>query len=297
MRYDAIIVGGGPAGLSAALQLGRARKRVLLCDVTPARNARAEHVHGLMTRDGTPPAELRAIGRAQLAQYDVEIRDGVRVTRIDGELDAFRATLADGSTVDARRVVLCNGMIDEIPELPGMRELWGRSVFQCPYCHGWEIQDRAFAALLAGPEWAIFGAFLRGWSKDVIAFTDARFEVPSDMRERLERANVRIEERRIRALVGEGDRLVAIELEDGTRVARDALFMKPPQRQTELVTQLDLALDDHGYVRVDPEGRTSVPGIFAAGDLTTMQQSAILGAAAGARAAYALNHELTLSTY
>src|SRR5262245_55977893 len=146
MRYDVVIVGGGPSGLSAALALGRARKRVLLCDSGPRRNAAAGHIHNFVTRDGTPPDEFRQIGRQQLAGYpSVEVRDA-RVESISGTRGAFRVDLTSG-VAEARRVLLCVGMVDEMLPLDGFRELWGRAIFQCPYCHGWEVQDRRWGYL------------------------------------------------------------------------------------------------------------------------------------------------------
>ena len=150
MPYDVVIAGGGPAGLAAALLLGRARKRVLLCDAGTPRNAAAVHVHGFVTRDGITPAEFRRIGRQQLEAYpDVEARE-VRVEEIRGERGAFDVRLTTGR-VQARRILLCTGMIDELPEIDGFRALWGTSIFQCPYCHGWEIQNQRFGYLATKP--------------------------------------------------------------------------------------------------------------------------------------------------
>ncbi|APR84900.1 Thioredoxin reductase [Minicystis rosea] len=295
MTYDVVIAGGGPAGLSAALVLGRARKRVLLCDAGPPRNAAAEQIHGFVTRDGTPPAEFRRIARAELAPYDsVEIRD-VRVERFDGERGSFRVHL-EGGVVEARRVLLTVGMIDEIPDLPGYRELWGKSIAQCPYCHAWEVRDRRFGSIIPAAVWAEFPLFLKGWTNDVVVFTDGRFEVPEDMRARLSKAGIPIEERPIRAILPtpDGHHLSAVELADGAQVPCDMLFARPPQRQTDLVMRAELALDEQGFVRVDDFKQTSRPGVYAAGDLTTMMQGALVGAAAGAQAAYRMNHELTL---
>src|SRR5687768_10156835 len=146
MTYDVLIVGGGPAGLSAALTLGRGRKHVLLCDAGPPRNAAAEHMQNFVSRDGTPPPEFRRIAREQLEAYpNVEVRD-VRIEELRGKRGNFNARLASGD-VQARRVLLCAGMIDELPDLEGFRALWGTSVFQCPYCHGWEHRDRRFGVL------------------------------------------------------------------------------------------------------------------------------------------------------
>jgi thioredoxin reductase len=294
MVHDVVIVGGGPAGSSAALLLARARKRVLVCDGGPRRNARAERIHGFVTRDGTPPDEFRRVAREQLRPYaNVEVCD-VRVDAIAGESDHFRVSLADGRLVEARRVLVCVGMIDVLPDLPGVRELWGKAIFQCPYCHGWEVRDRSFGYLAPSVELLEWSRFLLGWSSDVTVLTDGRFEVSDPIRERLEQAGVQVEERRVGALIG-SEGLEAIEFEDGRRLARQVLFMHPPQRQTPLVAGLELGLDDHGYVRVDQHHQTSRPGIHAAGDLVSPMQAVTLAVAAGMQAAHMINHELTLA--
>lgn len=290
MIYDVVIAGGGPAGLSAALALGRARRRVLLCDAGAPRNAAASQLHNFVTRDGTPPAEFRRIGRAQLEAYPSVTTREVRIDAITGEPGAYVVDLG-GETVRARRVILCVGMIDEVPDRPGFRAHWGRSIVQCPYCHGWEVQERRFGYLVPAAAWLEWALFLRGWSREVTAFTDGRFEVPADVRSRLTTGGVMIEERAIRGLVGEGS-LEAVELVDGARVPCEVLFARPPQRQTPLVTGLGLELDEHGLVKVNERMESSRPGIFAAGDLATMAQGAILAAAAGTQAAAALNHGL-----
>lgn len=292
-KFDIVIVGGGPAGLSAALNLGRARKRVLLCDAGPRRNAAAVHIHGFVTRDGTPPVDFRRIGREQLEPYtNVEARD-VGVEGIRGERGAFRVRLGTGEEAEARRILLCTGMIDELPEIEGFRELWGRSIFQCPYCHGWEVQDRRFGFLAPDAEALDFAIFLRGWSRDVVALTDGRYAVPDDARARLENAGVPVEERRILRLFG-SEGLEQVELVDGDPLRLDVLFARPSQRQVPVVEALGLDLDAGGYVKVDDRRQTSTPGIYAGGDLLTPAQSAILSAASGVQAAAQINHELTL---
>ena len=293
--YDVVIAGGGPAGLAAALALGRGRKRVLLCDAGPPRNAAAARVHNFVTRDGTPPAEMRRIAREQLAPYPKVAVADVRVERVEGEAGAFEVHLATGD-VRARRVLVCTGMIDELPALPGFRELWGKSIFQCPYCHGWEVQDRPFGLLADSAMWLEHAPFFRGWTGDLTVFTDGRFEVTDAARASLHAAGVGIEERKIRRLVAteDGAHLAAVEFEDGAQVAREVLFAKPPQRQTALVAALGLALDEHGFVQVNAMMQTSRAGIYAAGDLTTMLQAAMAAASAGMMAAVSLNRELTM---
>lgn len=297
MPFDVAIVGGGPAGLSAALTLGRACKRAVLFDAGPPRNAAAHEIHNFVTRDGTPPAEFRRIARAQLAPYEgVEVRDA-RVEAIEPAGALFRVRTTAGateSTIEARRVLLCTGMIDELPAIPGYRELWGRSIFQCPYCHGWEVRGRAFGYIAPAAEWLAWAPFLLGWSDDLVVFTSGQFAVPAQVAGDLARAGIRIEERPVLGLRAQDDQLAAVELAGGAEIAREVLFVRPPQRQTMLVASLGLALDAHGFVQIDEQLQTSVPGIHAAGDLTTMFQGALIAAAAGTRAAGVLNHALTM---
>jgi len=295
--YDVVIVGGGPGGLQAALTLGRARRRVLLADAGPRRNALAVHVHNFVTRDGTPPDEFRAIARAQLAEYpSVEVVEA-RVDAIAGERGAFEIRLGD-RTVQARRIVLATGVADELLPLDGFRELWGHAIFQCPYCHGWEVRDRRWG-FLALPHAAThvlpFALMIRTWTDHVTVFTAGAVAIDPDARATLAAAGIRVETAPIARLARDGQRLVAVELAGGASVPCDVLFAQPPQRQLELVTALGLALDNEGYVAVDPMKReTSVPGIYAAGDLTTRGQAAVLAAAAGMQAAAALNVDLAL---
>lgn len=254
--YDVVVVGGGPAGLSAALALGRGRKRVLLCDAGPRRNATAVQVHNFVTRDGVTPNDFRRIGREQLAHYpNVEIRDSA-VTSVTGPCGAFSVVLADESgpvVVEARRIILATGMLDELPALPGLAEAWGHSVFQCPYCHGWEHQSLPWGYLASARDAATvqhFALLLRGWTNQLVVFTNGAFELPAETHESLHAAGVRIETDPISNLVVHETQLMGVAL--ASRVVRcDVLFAHPPQRQIALVHALGLALDDHGFVAVD----------------------------------------------
>lgn len=287
--FDVLIVGGGPAGLQAALTLGRARKRVLVADSGPRRNARAEHMNNFVSRDGIAPPDFRREARAQLAKYpNVFLRDE--------PIDAIAGRCGDFSAGDtrARRVLLATGLVDEPPRFENIDALWGRSVFQCPYCHGWEARERRwgyYAPDATTPHVGLFVMLLRGWSTEVTLFTDT---IDDELRGRLRAARIQVESAAVTRLVASGPQLEAVELAGGRRVPCDALLMHPPQKQADLVRALGVALDDDGFVRTDPMTReTSIRGIYAAGDLTTRAQAAILSAAAGMQAAAALNAELT----
>ncbi len=293
MTYDVVIVGGGPGGLSAALALGRARWRVLLCDSGAPRNAAAAHIHNFVTRDGTSPTEFRRIGREQLGTYpSVEVRDA-RVGSIEGKRGAFRVAVG-ANTVVARRVILCTGMIDEMLPIQGFEKLWGHAIFQCPYCHGWEVRDTRWGHLAGAVEELHFTELLTNWTEHVTVFTNGAFEVPVERVERLRAAGIRLERTPIESLAGEGKNLEGVVLTGGERVPCDVLYAHPPQRQVDIVKQLGLTLDDHGLVSADSMTlETSVPGIHAAGDLSSRPQAAIAAATAGTQAAGMLNHLLT----
>lgn len=304
---DVVVVGGGPAGLSAALALGRAVKKVLLCDAGSRRNAAAEQVHGFVTRDGVPPAEFRRIAREQLRPYAVSVKDvGVRaIVPLDGGAAVstgastgdrrFEVALSDGVRVTCRRVLLATGLVDDVPDLPGLREPWGHSVFACPYCHGWEVRHMRWGVLAPDDKALEFAIFLTGWTRDLIAFTNGPRSIPAELSARLDAAGITVEPRPLRRVVpGPERRITAVELDDGTTIPRDALVLRPAQRQVALIRELGVALNAEGLVQIDEESQTSIPGIYAAGDLTTHRQSALFGAAAGTHAAYRLNHALNV---
>jgi thioredoxin reductase len=287
--FDVLIAGSGPGGLQAALTLGRARKRVLVADGGPRRNARAVHMNNFVSRDGIAPSDFRCEARTQLAKYpNVTFRDEP-IETLTGSRGDFRA-----GAIRARRVLLATGLVDDLPELEGLAPLWGYSVFQCPYCHGWEAQERRWGYYSPDATAQHVGLFvmqLRGWSSQVTLFTD---KLSDEVRRKLLAAKVVIEHASVARLLGTGRQLEAVELADGRRVACEALLMHPPQKQVELVRLLGVSLDDEGYVKTDPMTReTSIPGIYAAGDLTTRAQAAVLAAAAGMQAAAVMNAELT----
>ncbi|HEY5938934.1 MAG TPA: NAD(P)/FAD-dependent oxidoreductase [Kofleriaceae bacterium] len=291
--FDVAVIGGGPAGLAGALALCRARKSVVLFDCWPPRNAAASEVRGFVTQDGTPPAEMRRLAHEDLAAYDAfELRDEVRVENITRDGARFVVEAGEHS-IQARRVLLCVGIVDVLPDLPGYRKLWGTSLFQCPYCHAWEVRDRTFGYLAPDEHCADWSLILRSWTSDLIVFTGGRFAVSPELRAEFAQARIQIDEREIVGLRCAGDELAAVQLVDGTEVPRQVLFVRPPQRQTPLVAGLGLALAARDLVKLDDRHQTSIAGIYAAGDLATHEHGALAAAASGASAAHALDEDLT----
>ncbi len=283
--WECVVVGAGAAGLSAALVLGRARRRTLVVDVGLPSNAPATAIGGLLGHDQRPPAELYAKGRQELAAYpSVEYRraEVVDGTAVDQDL---RLVLDSGAEITARRVLLASGMRYCPPKIMGIDELWGRTVFQCPFCHGWEMRDKRLATLATGEDAVHSALMLRGWSDDVVLLTDGPSDLDADGRRRLEAANVGIVERGIVRLVGHDGQLCAIVFDNGRRLERDGLLVEAPLRQrSRLAERLGatcapgpLAADS---VEVDSLYRTSVTTVFAAGDICT-EHSDVAGAIAG----------------
>ncbi|MES2641695.1 MAG: NAD(P)/FAD-dependent oxidoreductase [Myxococcota bacterium] len=292
MHQDVILVGGGPAGLSAALMLGRARKRTLLLDAGPARNARAVGVHNFVTRDGISPRDFRAAAHADLRAYpSVEAREA-RVVDIARDGDRLHVTLEDGTVETTRRVLLSTGIVDVPPPIPGLAEVWGTSAFQCPYCHGWEGQDQPWGVYVTADALAPWALLLLGWTSRLTVFTDGR-TLSAEVLAQFAEAGVRVETRSIARLHSDAGHLQQIEVEGGEIVSATSLFLRPEQRPTAIVTRLGLALDDQGLVKVSEMKESSMPGVHVAGDATTMFQGAVAAAAAGTMAAAMMNHGLT----
>ena len=290
--FDAVVVGGGPAGLSAALVLGRSRRRVFVAHAGPTRNAPADAAHGVFTRDGTPPADLLRIGREQLAPYGVVVQDE-RVTDAIRAGNGFAVTLGSGAQVEARKLVLATGVRDLLPDVPGFRELWGSGVFHCPYCHGWEVAGRPLALYGRGESGVDLARLLLGWSQDLVLFTDGPAELSDEQRAHLARKGVVVREERVARLVGSGGHLEAVALRTGEAVARGGLFFRPAQElRSDLPHRLGCPLTVDGRVQANEFGQSEVPGVYVAGDTGPNVQQVISAAASGARAAIFLNHEL-----
>jgi thioredoxin reductase len=296
--WDVAVVGGGPAGLAAALALGRSRRKTLVFDSGPRRNARAVHMHNFVTRDGMTPIEFRAVGRSQLQPYtSVECRDE-GVLSIEKRGDHFQVN-GDGGSVLTRRVLLCTGMVDDLPGIPGFQEFWGTSIFQCPYCHGWENRDLRWGYLMQSLDTLDFVLKLQTWTAELTVYTNNSLVLPTDVEQRLHGRGIMVEPRAIRRLIPkqlDPNAMLGVELSDGQAVECDVLYAHPKQHHVPLVASLEIALDPNGYVMADAmTRRTSVAGVYAAGDLTSRMQGAIFAAAAGTQAATVINHDLATS--
>jgi thioredoxin reductase len=285
---DAVIVGGGPAGLSAALVLGRARRRVLVLDAGSPANAASQAVGGLLAQVGVAPTELRRAGREQLAGFpNVEVRDAA-VLGAARTADGF-AVEVDGASLLARSIVLAHGLRYDPPPLPGVKALWGRSVFHCPFCDGWEVRDLSLAVHGSGPDAARSALVLSGWSCDVVLCTDGPAQLNGE-RAALDAAGVRVREEPIRELVGGAGWLKRIEFESGPPEHRDAMFVRTHRGQpNDLAEALGCELTADGTVVTDAAGRTGVPGVYVAGDAATEEFRSVANAlGSGSRVAQAL---------
>jgi thioredoxin reductase len=265
---DAIIVGGGPAGLAAALTLGRSRRRVLLLDAGQGRNAPAAAVHNLLTHDGTPPAQLRRIGREQLAHYPgVQLREATVDDAVALSGEGFRLQLRGADSVTARRLVLATGLVDQLPAIDGLAPLWGRSAFHCPYCHGFEVSDQRLAVLGAGPERVRLALKLTRFTGDLVLCSNGE-PLAHDLAQLLAGYGVQVRSEAVVRFEGGGGRLKRIVLERGSPLERDAVFIPTALRQrSQLAGRLGCRLLPDGCVEVDEFARTSVPGVYAAGDM------------------------------
>jgi thioredoxin reductase len=288
---DVIVVGGGPAGLSAALVLGRCRRRVVVCDAGRPRNAAAPHAHGFLTRDGMPPLDILAEGRRELQAYGVQLRS-IAVTNVVTAADGITATLQDGTALRGRKLLLATGVQDALPDLPGLRDYYGTSVHHCPYCDGWENRDRPLAVYGRPDEASGLAISLLTWSRDVVVCTHGRGLTPK-ARQRLETAGIPVRTERITALEGADGRLARIVFTRGPALPREALFFNTGQtQQSTLAAQLGCKFTGTGHVRCDRKGRTGVPHLFIAGDANGDVQFVVVAAAEGAKAAVAINKEL-----
>ena len=291
-RVDVVIAGGGPAGLSAALMLGRCCRRVVVIDAGEPRNRRASAIHGYLTRDGVSPAELVRSAEAELARYPtVELRRGL-VTDVTGTRGVFEVRDAEGGVIQARRILLATGVIDVVPGIEGLADLFGRSVHHCAHCDGYEYAGRPIGVYgQAGPG-VEAGLAMLAWSSDVVLLTDGRPLTPEDRR-RCDAQGVAVRDDRVIRLEGRDGRLERVVFADGSSLPREGLFLVAGQReQSKLPAQIGCEINADGVVVTDEHDVTSVPGIYAAGDASVGEQMVVVAAAQGTVAAVKIHASL-----
>src|SRR6478752_2320809 len=295
--YDVVVVGGSAAGLSGALMLARSRRSVLVVDAGQPRNAPADGVHGLLGREGMNPLELIARGREEVRGYGGEIVDGEVVSAArDG--DGFAVELAGGRRVRGKRLLVTAGLVDELPDVPGVRERWGHDVVHCPYCHGWEIRDQAIGVLATGTRSVHQALLFRQLSADVILFQHIVPPLSEDEAEQLRARQIRVITGEVVSLQVDNDHLAGVRLADGTVVSRDVLSVVPRMiARADFLAPLGLLVAEHPsglgeHIPADATGRTQVSGVWVAGNVTDIAAQVGASAAAGALAAADINADL-----
>jgi thioredoxin reductase len=297
--FDVVIIGGGPAGLNAALLLGRVGRPVLLADDGQPRNAPSAAVHGFLSRDGADPAEIRQAARTELARYpSIQARD-TTARAAAATRRGFEVTLADGTAAQARRLLLATGVTDHLPPIEGLADLWGRGVYHCPYCHGWEAREQQVAVLGGDDQAAHLALNLARLGCDIIMCTNGPSQASDPARAALAAHNIRVCEDPVGNVEGVPGRYVRLHLAPGQTLERRALFIPPaPRQRSGLADKLGCTLLEDGAVQVNELGQTTVPGVYAAGDMCRTPAmpypaaQVIMAAAQGARAAVVIDQEL-----
>jgi thioredoxin reductase len=289
--YDVVVIGGGAAGLSAALVLSRARRRVAVADGGAPRNAPAAHMHGFLSRDGMPPRELLSVGRTEVEAYGGQVVEG-RVTSIVRTATGFEVLRPDRPVLSARRVFIATGLRDELPDIPGVSERWGRDLLHCPYCHGYEVRDLPLGVLGGSSDAVQHALLIRQWSPDVVLFTHTEL-LTADAREVLVARAIGVVDGRVKRLVVDNDRLSGVELDDGRIIRRAAVFVRPRfVPNADVLAELGCEIADNGWVVADPLGRTTVAGVWVAGNVANPRAQVITAAGEGSAAAIAINADL-----
>ena len=292
-HLDVIVIGAGPAGLSAALILGRCRRSVLVFDNGKPRNRPSHALHGYLTRDGVPPKSFLEMARAELVQYESVRIVNDEVVHAECHDRYFRVSVGDGTEYSSRKLLLATGVVDNLPDIDGFRELYGTSVFHCPYCDGWEMRDQPLAVYGRGHRGLGLALELTVWSRDLVLCTDGPSEIePADL-ERLERNGISLREDCVARLEGHDGVLSRVVFETGPPIERRALFFSTGQYQrSDLLGRLGCHFNEKGTVRTGPYETTHLPGLFVAGDASRAVQWVVVAAAEGAEAAFAINTDL-----
>jgi thioredoxin reductase len=296
-QYDVVVVGGGAAGLGGALVLARSRRSVAVVDGGQPRNAPAAGVHGYLTRDGMPPAELVRTGRSEVEGYGARLLDGQVEQVHRNSAGGLTVTLADGRTLAGRRLLVATGLVDQLPDVPGVQERWGRDVLHCPYCHGWEVRDQAIAVLASGPM-SVHQALLFRQLSDDVTYLSPSLPPTAEQEEQLRARGIRVVEGAVTGLQVEDDRLTGVRRADGNVVPCGALVVAPYMRaRTGFLTGLGLTPVEHPlgfgeHLTADLQGRTAVPGVWVAGNVADLAVQVGAAAAAGALAGAQINADL-----
>jgi thioredoxin reductase len=291
-QYDVAVIGGGAAGLSAALVLTRARRRVIVVDAGEPRNAPATHMHGYLSRDGFPPSQLLACGRDEVSRYGGTIAQGNVTKLMPQGPSAFWVLLADGQQISARRVLVTTGLRDELPEIPRLAERWARDVLHCPYCHGAEVADRQLGVIGGTPAAVRYAQIVRQWTHDLVYFTPPDVLTHAERSQLVARA-IGVVEGNVEGLVVIDDALRGVQMDDGSVVPRDALFVPPRFVPNDrLLVGVGCAVDENGWVIADRTGRTSIHGVWVAGNVVDPRAQVITAAGAGSATAIAINADL-----
>jgi len=291
---DVVIVGGSSAGLSAALILGRSLRDVVVIDDHKPCNRFSTASHGFLTRDGIPPPKLMQIADEQLERYSTVTRKMATALHIEKNDTGFDITNSDASRLQARIVLLATGLHDELPRLDGIEGLWGKSVFHCPYCDGYEVWGKAISVYGAGDAAMHLVIMLRNWTDNLTLCAADDWKLAAKQRDRLARCGIHVAEQPITALESTGAQLETIHFGDGTSLRCDALFVRPKTtHRTTFAHDLGCKVDEHNVVQVDLRGRTSIEGVYAAGDISSPMRSVAIAVAQGAAAAYGINADLT----
>ncbi len=294
--YDVVVIGGGAAGLNGALMLARSRRSTLVIDAGAPRNAPAEGVHGLLARDGMSPFELLAIGREEVRRYGGHVLDGnATATELDGE--GFAVLLADGRRIKARRLLVATGLVDVLPDVPGLAEHWGHDVVHCPYCHGWEVRDTAIGILATSPRAFHQALLFRQLSDDVIFFAHDS-ELTNEQGDELAARDIRVVRGAVAAVEATGGRISGVRLADGTMINRQTIAVQCTMTsRTDFLSGLGIEPVEHpmgvgSHLPVDATGQSSVPGVWVAGNATDLMAQVGAAAAAGAMAGAVINADL-----
>lgn len=297
--YEVVVIGGGAAGLSGAIALVRSRRRVLVIDAGEPRNARADGLHGFLTRDGMKPTDLTAIGRDEVRSYGGEIIQA-RVVAAEPTAEGFAVTCDDGQVVTAKRLLIATGLTDELPDIPGLRERFGHDVIHCPYCHGYEVRDQAIGIIATSAHVHHHAVLFRQLSDDVAVLLHTAPAMASEEEEQLNARGIKLIAGEVVAVETDGGRLTGVRLAGGEFVARDALVVGPRFTvNTAGIEGLGLEIAEHSmgmgsHIAADTTGRTSVPGVWVAGNAANEMAQVVSAADAGLRAGAVINADLAM---